>query len=71
MNKLHIGKIIKKELKRQGRSIVWFSNAINKSESDCYYIFKKDTIEIGLLKIICQVLNYDFFKVLSDDFNGK
>ena len=71
MDNLHIGKIIKDELNRQGRSNIWFAHAINRSESSCYYIFKKKNIDIELLKTICQALHYDFFQILSDDFNGK
>ena len=71
MESIHIGKIIKAELRRQGRSIVWLATAINRSESDCYYIFKNDNIDIGLLKTIGDVLGCDFFKVLSDRFQAK
>lgn len=71
MENIHIGKIIKNELNRQGRSNIWFAHAINRSESSCYYIFKQKNIDIELLKTISQALNYDFFQVLSDDFNAS
>lgn len=67
---VHIGKLIKEELERQGRTKVWFAKQINRSESTCYNIFQSLTIDTELLKTISKVLNYDFFKDLSEDLNG-
>ena len=67
---IHIGQKIKEILEQQGRTKVWFAKQINRSESTCYNIFQSLTIDTELLKTISKVLNYDFFKDLSEDLNG-
>ena len=67
---IHIGQKIREELERQGRSKVWFANAINRSNSTCYYLFKSKTIDTELLTTICKVLNFNFFKLYSDELSG-
>lgn len=64
---IHIGKKIKAELERQGRTKVWLAKQINRSESVCYNILKREYIDTDLLKTISIALNYDFFKDLSED----
>ena len=34
-------------------------------------IFRKDNIDIALLERISSALNYDFFRDLSEEFQGK
>ena len=67
---IHIGKMIKAELERQGRTKVWFAAQINRTEPTCYNIFKSETIDTGILKAICIALNHDFFKDLSQDLTA-
>ena len=64
---LHIGQRIKEELERQGHKKSWLAQEINRSRTVCYNIFNKPTIDTELLSQICQALNYDFFKDLSED----
>ena len=71
MPMIHVGNLIKAELERQGRSKVWFAAAINRSESVCYTILKKPYIDTDMLATICEVLNHDFFKDLSDGFRNE
>ena len=66
---IHIGQRIKEELERQGRTKVWFAQAINRSRTVCYNIFNNPTIDTELLSQICHALNYDFFKDLSEDID--
>ena len=63
---LHIGQRIKEELERQGRTKVWFAQAINRSRTVCYNIFNNPTIDTGLLIQISKALNHDFLKDLSE-----
>lgn len=63
---MHIGRAIKDEIASRGMSVVSFANAIPTSRENVYRIFRKDNIDIKLLKRISQILNHDFFKDLSE-----
>lgn len=68
---IHIGKLIKQELRSQGRSVKWFEEQIHRSHSACYDIFRSHDINTELLKTISKVLNHDFFIDLSNQMCGK
>lgn len=60
-----IGKIIEEELRRQERSVTWFSRKIHCDRRNVYDIFSRAYIDTGLLYKICIVLDTDFFSVYS------
>ena len=62
----HIGKIIKAELARQGRSITWLAAQLNYSRQYVYKMFRRKWIYTDLLLKICDILDYDFFKCFSE-----
>lgn len=68
---IHIGQLIKEELRSQGRSVKWFESQINRSHSAVYDIFRSHDINTELLKTISKVLNHDFFIDLSEQMYGK
>jgi len=61
----HIGKMIKTELKRQGRSAVWLATQLNYGADNVYKIFQRDHLATDILWKISEVLDHDFFKDLS------
>ena len=61
-----IGKLIEEELRRQERSVTWFSRKIHCDRRNVYDIFRRSDIDTNLLYRISQVLNIDFFKAYSD-----
>lgn len=63
---LHIGKLIKAELARQGRSITWLAEQLNYSRQYVYKIFSRKWINTDLLLKISDILDYDFFKCYSE-----
>lgn len=66
MNKeLSIGKIIEKEIRRQGISITKFAERINCKRGNLYDIFERNNIDILLLKRISKELNRNFFEDIS------
>jgi|GEM_PF-1229079 len=67
----HIGHLIKLELRNQGRSITWLANKLNFSRQNVYKILNRNWIYTDLLLKICDLLDYDFFKVYSDYINDK
>lgn len=62
----HIGKLIKAELARQGRSITWLAAQLNYSRQYVYKLFRRKWIYTDLLLKICDLLDYDFFKCFSE-----
>ncbi len=67
----HIGKIIKAELKQQGRSAVWLASRLNYGTDNVYKIFQRNHLATDVLWKISEVLNHDFFKDVSDCFTGN
>lgn len=58
---IHIGNKIKAVLKESRYKKTEFADKINISRTVVYDIFKRETIDTGLLKKISEVLNHDFF----------
>ena len=63
MKQVHIGKSIKDVFDKKGFTVAEFARRINKSRENIYSIFKRKTIDTGLLLIISKILDYDFFKI--------
>lgn len=68
---MHIGKKIKDILKSQGRSISWFAKSLNTVRGNVYDIFKREYLDTDLLFRISLLLEYNFFKDLSNEFELK
>lgn len=62
---LHIGDLIKQELKNQGRTITWLANQLGYSRQNMYKLFERQWIYTDLLLKICNVMDYDFFSHYS------
>lgn len=62
---ISIGTMIKAELERQERSVVWFAQHLSCDRTNVYRIFAKDSIDTELLIRICKVLNHNFFADIS------
>lgn len=62
---LHIGRLIRDELRGQERSVAWFARQICCTRQHAYKIFEKENLDIALLLKICKVLNRDFFEDIS------
>lgn len=61
----HIGHLIETKIREQNLSITDFAKQINVCREYVYKIFKQDTVEINRLKVISNVLNYDFIKEIK------
>lgn len=48
--------------------MVWLSSQLGCSRATIYNIFNRDTIDTGELMKISLMLDYDFFKMYSDEF---
>lgn len=69
IEEFHLGKLIKAELTRQGRSITWLASQINCTRENLYQLFRHQWIHSETLFKIGKALDYDFFKVCSDYHN--
>ena len=64
---IHIGSIIRSELRKQGRTNAWLAKAINVNQRTINKIFLKQIIDTGQLFQISQAMGVDFFKFYSDE----
>ena len=63
---LHLGRSIKAELKRQGRSATWLAQQVHCTSENIYKIFRQQWVSMPLLFSISVALHHDFFKECSD-----
>lgn len=59
---IHIGKIIRKTLREQGRSVKWFAGQLPCDRTTTYKLFKKESIDTALLQKISKILNENLFE---------
>ena len=67
----HIGKIIKRELARQGRTAVWLAKQVNCTPENLYKVFNQQWVTMPLLYEISKALDYDFFRECSEWFEAQ
>ena len=65
MNK-PIGQIIEERINAQNVNVTEFAKNIGTERTNVYNIFKRETIDTGLLKKIGRELHYDFFQDLLE-----
>lgn len=63
---IHIGNKIKAVVSKKGMTVSEFGRRINKSRENVYSIFKRKSIDTGLLTTIGNVLEYDFFQYYTN-----
>ncbi len=61
-----INDLISFEMKKQGLNTVDMSRRLNLSTSSTYYILSRPSIHIDRLWQICEVLQINFFQILSN-----
>jgi len=63
---LHLGKLLKAELERQGRTAVWLARQVNCTPENIYKVFQAQWLTMPLLFRISRALGHDFFKDCSE-----
>ena len=63
---IHIGQLIKAELRRQGRTNKWLAEQIACNPRTISKIFQKRVIDTQQLLLISKALDFDFFQHYSD-----
>jgi len=62
---LHVGKLIKEELARQGRTATWLAKQVNCTPENIYKVCRQQWITMHLLFEISRALDHDFFAAYS------
>ena len=66
---INIGKIIKDELDRQGKSVGWLAKELECNRSTVYRYVARNSIDTAILAEISIILKKDFFKIISEEIN--
>jgi len=66
---MHIGKKIKEVLEQREKPVTWLAKEIHCERTNVYNIFERKDINTGLLTKLGNILEYNFFKDLSDEFS--
>ena len=66
MHNIHIGRLIREELRRQGHTNEWFMEHLGVSERTLQRLFHKSSIDTHQLFRISSILGTDFFKNYSE-----
>ena len=65
-----IGELIKRELSRQERTVVWFANRLSCDRTNVYRIFSKRSLDTELLARISIVLGHNFFADIASELDN-
>lgn len=68
---LDIGVFIKKEMERQAKTVGWLAKQLNCDRTNIYSIYRRQSIDTSLLFRISQALHFDFFALLSQEYNRR
>ncbi len=70
---IHIGSLIREELRRQGHTNSWLADRIGVSERTLQRLFNKPSMDTQQLLLISKVLDKDFFMLISTltDFDTR
>lgn len=68
---VHIGKLIRQTLEKQGRSPSWLAEQINCNRDNIYKIYQRSNINTELLMHISIVLKVDFFEYYEEMYKKQ
>lgn len=64
---IHIGKVIEKVLRDQGKTVTWFARSLYCDRTNVYKIFQRESVDSEMLYRIFKILSHDFFKYYSKE----
>lgn len=65
---MHFGKTLEQTLRQQGRTITWFAEQLCCTRPNVYKIFQKESIDTALMYRISKILQHDFFREYSEEY---
>lgn len=69
-SKIHIGQLVREQVRQQGRHITWFAVQMGCSRNNVYNIFQSEGIDTEQLMRISQILNYNFFAAYQQAYKA-
>ena len=63
-----IGQEIKRVVKLRGLTVEELATALNVSKPNIFDIYRRETIDTGLLERLCKVINHNFFQSFSERY---
>jgi DNA-binding Xre family transcriptional regulator len=69
MSGVHIGLLIKEQVKKKRFTVAQFAQFLNVSEANVYKIYHRSSIDTDLLERVCVVLDFNFFEVYYRRFS--
>ena len=70
-NMIHIGQLIRQELKKKGYTISWLARELNCSRTNVYKILDKASLDTSLLVQLSLLLDVDFFLFYTEDLEKR
>lgn len=67
-NNIHIGHLIREQLKADNRSVSWLAREIHCTRNNVYKIFNKPSLDGDLILKISVVMNFNFFQYYTAEF---
>ncbi|MBO5614446.1 MAG: XRE family transcriptional regulator [Prevotella sp.] len=68
---MHIGNILKEQLKKDGKSVVWLARELGCHRTNVYNLFEKYSIDTQLLSRISIIMNFNFFDLYKQETDEK
>ena len=68
---IHVGNLIETVLHEKGKTVKWFAQQLCCSRTNVYKIFQKENLDINIIWRASHILQYDFFKDISEFFNKE
>ena len=67
-NNIHIGRLIREQLKADQRSVSWLAREIHCTRNHVYKIFNKPSLDGDLILKISVAMNFNFFQYYTAEF---
>jgi DNA-binding phage protein len=65
---IHIGQLIREQLKADDRSVSWLARKIGCSRNHLYKVFRKPSLDGELLLSISLAMKFNFFQYYTTEF---
>ena len=67
---MHIGNKIFEEVKKKKKTTVWLAKELSCDRTNVYRIYEKSSIDLSLLMRISNILKFNFFELLSEEYDN-
>lgn len=67
-NNIHIGHLIREQLKKDQRSVSWLAREIHCTRNNVYKVFNKPSLDSNLILKISKAMKFNFFQYYTAEF---